>query len=236
MKKINNKTKIIIVSFNILILSFFNIWFISYKSSKKIQDYSYMIASKITKYIVNNAYVREKINFYANDIYDVIKDNDTNEIKNIIYDSGVINDLLNSITERVYNMFNMLEYGDLSKLNIRENILTTNKNNKDGIILEMPVGLISNNYMFSNLGPKIPIKLSLTGEFESYISTDVKEYGINNAMITIYINIKVSEQITIPFITNKIDIENKIPIFMSLVNGKIPNYYIGGFSKNSNIY
>ena len=195
-----------------------------------------MIASKITKYIVNNAYVREKVNYYANDIYDIVKDSDTNEIKNIIYDSGVINDLLDSVTSRVYNMFNMLEYGDLSKLNIRENILTTSVNDKDGIIMEIPNGLMTKNFLFSNLGPRIPVKLSLTGEFESYISTDVVEYGINNAMITIYINIKVSEQITIPFITDKVSIENKIPIFMSLVNGKIPNYYIGGFSKNSNIY
>ena len=55
-------------------------------------------------------------------------------------------------------------------------------------------------------------------------------------MITININIKISEQITMPFITKKITVENKIPIFMSLVNGEIPNYYIGGFTKNSNIY
>ena len=104
-----------------------------------------MIASKITKYVVNNAYVREKVNFYAQDIYDIVR-SDNNEINNIIYDSGVINDLINSITERVYNMFNMLEYGDLSKLNIRENILSTNSNNKDGIVLEVPSGIITNNY------------------------------------------------------------------------------------------
>lgn len=194
-----------------------------------------MIASKITKYVVNNAYVREKVNFYAGDIYDIVKSDD-NEIKNIIYDSGVINDLIDSITDRVYNMFNMLEYGDLSKLNIRENILTNDNSDKNGIVLLVPIGIITNNYLLSNLGPKIPVKLSLTGEFESYVTTDVKEYGINNAMLTIYINIKVSEQITMPFVTDKITVENKIPIFMSLVNGTIPNYYIGGFNKNSNIY
>ena len=194
-----------------------------------------MIASKITKYVVNNAYVREKVIFYAGDIYDIVKSDD-NEIKNIIYDSGVINDLVNSITDRVYNMVNMLEYGDLSKLNIRENILSTDEDNKDGIVLLVPSGLITNNYLLSNLGPKIPVKISLTGEFESLVSTDVKEYGINNAMLTIYINIKVSEQITMPFITDKITVENKIPIFMSLVNGTIPNYYISGFNKNSNLY
>ena len=194
-----------------------------------------MIASKITQYIVNNAYVREKVGYFSQDIYDIVK-NDSNEIKNIVYDSGVINDLVNSITDRVYNMFNMLEYGDLSKINIRENILSTNVNTKDGIVLEVPSGIIFDNYLISSLGPKIPVKISLTGEFESFVSTDVKEYGINNAMVTIYINIKASEQITLPFISKRIVVENKIPIFMSLVNGTIPNYYIDGFTRNSNLY
>lgn len=194
-----------------------------------------MIANKITKYIVNNAYVREKVNYYASDIYDIVKD-DANEIKNIIYDSGVINDLINSIGDRVYNMFSMIESGDMRKIKVNANILTNKRNDNDGIILEVPSGLLFNNYLFSNLGPKMPVKISLNGDFESFISSEVKEYGINNAMVTIYINIRVSEQITLPFITDRVVVENKIPIFMSLVNGTIPNYYFGGFNKNSNIY
>ncbi|MBR1386000.1 MAG: sporulation protein YunB [Bacilli bacterium] len=230
-----NIKKNIIINLIIFFLAIINMSFINQISKEKIKDYSTMIASKITKYVINNAYVREKVNYYAEDIYDIIKD-DSNEIKNIVYDAGVINDLINSITERIYNMFNMLEYGDLKKINIRENILTTNKNDKEGIVLEVPTGIIFDNYLLASLGPSIPVKLSLTGEFESYISSDVVEYGINNAMVTININIKISEQITMPFITEKITVENKIPIFMSLVNGEIPNYYIGGFTKNSNIY
>ena len=230
-----NIKKNLIINLIIFFLAIINMSFINQISKEKIKDYSTMIASKITKYVINNAYVREKVNYYAEDIYDIIKD-DSNEIKNIVYDAGVINDLINSITERIYNMFNMLEYGDLKKINIRENILTTNKNDKEGIVLEVPTGIIFDNYLLASLGPSIPVKLSLTGEFESYISSDVVEYGINNAMVTININIKISEQITMPFITEKITVENKIPIFMSLVNGEIPNYYIGGFTKNSNIY
>ena len=229
------KNKYLITNSLIISLTIINLFFINNRTKDRITDYSFMIAEKITRYIVNNAYVREKVNYYAGDIYDVVKSSD-NEIKNIIYDSGVINDLMNSITERIYNMFNMLEYGDLRKINIRENILSIKGNNKDGIVLEVPSGLITNNYLLTNLGPKIPVKIALTGEFESYVSTDVVEYGINNAMLTIYINIKVSEQITLPFITDKVTVENKIPIFMSLINGTIPNYYIGGFNKNSNIY
>ena len=229
------KKRFIIINLIIILLTITNIYLINKKSKDNILEYTEMIASKITKYVVNNAYVREKVGYFSQDIYDIVK-NDSNEIKNIVYDSGVINDLVNSITDRVYNMFNMLEYGDLSKINIRENILSTNVNTKDGIVLEVPSGIIFDNYLISSLGPKIPVKISLTGEFESFVSTDVKEYGINNAMVTIYINIKASEQITLPFISKRIVVENKIPVFMSLVNGTIPNYYIDGFTRNSNLY
>ncbi len=209
--------------------------YVNYRTRTYVYDYSYMIANKITKYIVNNAYVREKVNYYASEIYDIVK-NDSNEIKNIIYDSGVINNLINSVGDRVYNMFSMIESGDIRKIKVNANILTNKKNDNDGIILEIPSGLLCNNYLLSNLGPKMPVKISLNGDFESYISSEVKEYGINNAMVTIYINIKVSEQIILPFITDKVVVENKIPIFMSLVNGTIPNYYYGGFNSNSKIY
>lgn len=229
------RRKILIFTIFVIFFSLINILIINYKTKNRILDYTTMIASKVTKYIVNNAYIREKINYYANDIYDVIK-SDTNEIKNIVYDSGVINDLMNSITNRVYNMFNMLETSDLKSINIRENILVADSSTKDGIVLEVPTGIVFENYILANLGPRIPVKISMTGEFESYVSSEVKEYGINNALITISITIKATERITMPFITEAIEIENKIPIFISMINGSIPNYYIGGFVKNSNLF
>lgn len=229
------RRKILIFTIFVIFFSLINILIINYKTKNRILDYTTMIASKVTKYIVNNAYIREKINYYANDIYDVIK-SDTNEIKNIVYDSGVINDLMNSITNRIYNMFNMLETSDLESINIRENILVADSSTKDGIVLEVPTGIVFENYILANLGPRIPVKISMTGEFESYVSSEVKEYGINNALITISITIKATERITMPFITEAIEIENKIPIFISMINGSIPNYYIGGFVKNSNLF
>lgn len=229
------KNKIIYFNIMLIILTIINIKIINEISKDKIIDYTTMIASKITKYIVNNAYVREDIMKYSDDVYEVQK-NDKGQITNITYDSETINKLLNTVSDRVYDLFNMLEYGDLEKINIRENILVTNDNENEGIVMEIPLGVIFDNYLLSNLGPKIPIKITLTGEFESFISTDVNEYGINNALVTINMNIIVSEQITMPFITEKIVVENKFPLAMNLINGEIPNYYIGGFNKNSNLY
>ena len=225
--------------FSNLLLIFFSIFiiiFVNKMSDDKIIEYSTMLASKITKYVVTKAYEPEIFDMNDN-LYEIIQGED-GEIKTIIYDTMKVNKLLSSINENVYDMFDSLEGGILKQLNIRENILTNNNKSNfvDGIVLEVPIGIAMNNFLLSNLGPKIPIKISLTGEFESCISTSVEEYGINNALITIYVDIRVTEQITIPFISEKIVIENKIPISVNVINGKIPNYYLNGFEKTSTVY
>ena len=71
---------------------------------------------------------------------------------------------------------------------------------------------------------------------ESFLTQVIKIKEVCTSFYYVYVNIKVSEEIVLPFSSEKITVQNKFPIFMSLVNGNIPNYYIGGFSKNSNIY
>lgn len=227
----------IMVNLLIVILSFFNIVRINSKTRDNVLEYCNMLASKITKYVVNDAYTAKEYDMNENKLFEIIQGSD-GEIKTIIYDTMAVNTLLNSITDKVYDDFNKLESGDIESLNIRENILTNSATNigSEGIILEIPSGIILDNYLFSNLGPKIPIKISLTGEFESHISTEVKEYGINNALIEMYIDIRVTEQVTVPFLSEKIIIENQIPISLNVINGKIPDYYLNGFDKQSNIY
>lgn len=227
----------IIANLFIIIFSFSYIGVINSKTKENIIEYSSMLASKITKYVVNVAYTTKEYDMNENGLFDVVYGND-GEIKTIIYDTMSVNSLLNAVTNKVYEVFNKLELGKINELNIRENILTNNSTNiaKEGIILEIPTGLFSNNYFFSNLGPKIPIKISLTGEFESHISTEVKEYGLNNALIEMYIDIRVTEQVTMPFISKKIIIENQIPISLNIINGKIPEYYLNGFDRMSNVY
>ena len=128
------------------------------------------------------------------------------------------------------------ELAQISKID-SDILINNNKSNSiDGIVLEIPSGIVTNNFLLSSFGPNIPIKISLTGEFESCISTSVEEYGINNALISIYVDIRVTEQITLPFISKKILIENKIPISVNVINGKIPNYYLNGFEKTSTVY
>lgn len=227
----------IISNLLILIVSFAYIIAFDNRSKDRVMEYCIMLASKITKYVVNEAYIAKEYDMNENSLFEVVYGND-GEIKTIIYDTMSVNSLLNAVTDKVYEVFDKLETGNIKDLNIRENILTNNYNNvgKNGIVLEIPGGIFLRNYFLANLGPKIPIRISLTGEFESHISTEVKEYGLNNALIEMYIDIRVTEQVTMPFISEKIVIENQIPISLNIINGKIPDYYLNGFDRMSNVY
>lgn len=232
----NIKTKLLIINILIIIVTIQNIIIINNLSKKRIIEYSNMIASKITKYVVNSAYEQNDFDMNKEKVYELIQDKN-GDIKTIIYDATVVNNLLNAITDKVYTLFKKIEMGEINNLFTNHNIVINKKSNfKDGIILEIPLSIITNNFLLINLGPKIPVKLSLTGEFESEISTKVEEYGINNALISVNVDIKVTEQITMPFISKQIVIENQIPIALNLINGKIPNYYLNGFEKTSNLY
>ena len=63
-----------------------------------------------------------------------------------------------------------------------------------------------------NIGPKIPVKLSLIGDVSTGFSTEVVEYGINNALLKLMIDIKVDTKIILPIISDKLTIECSIPI------------------------
>ena len=104
-----------------------------------------------------------------------------------------------------------------------------------GIILEVPLGVISNSALLTNLGPKVPVKLSLIGDVSSGFSTEVEEYGINNALITLNIDIEVNAKVVLPFVSDDMNISASIPIAMKVIQGKIPEYYLNGFTTKSNI-
>ena len=67
----------------------------------------------------------------------------------------------------------------------------------------------------------------------SNIETKITNYGINNAMMEISVNIELSEQVILPFVSKKIVYNVNIPIAIKLIQGTVPNYYFNGLSRNS---
>ena len=67
--------------------------------------------------------------------------------------------------------------------------------------------------------------MNLIGDVITDVDTNLKSYGINNALVNIDVNVTVSIKVILPFKSNTISTTTNIPIAMKLIQGEVPNYY-----------
>ena len=104
---------------------------------------------------------------------------------------------------------------------------------KNGVIYYLNSGFIFNNPIFANFGAQIPIKISLTGDVISNIQTEVTNYGINNALVELYVTIEVSQELISPVTDNEISLEYDVLIASQVINGTVPEFYGGIITEKS---
>lgn len=226
-----SKGKILILVITLLIISIFMaIKFISLKVNPILLDYAEFESRKLASVVINSA-VSQNItqNIDVEELFLITKDNN-NDIKTIDFNPITVNKILTQITNDVQVNLKHIEQGKIELLNLTTNALIDYNTDKlkQGIIYEIPTGVIMGNSFLSNLGPKIPVKFSLVGDIVSYVNTKITDYGINNALIEINIVLELTEKVILPFITDKIKIETSIPVALKMVQGSVPNYYLNG--------
>lgn len=232
----NKKKNILIITLVLIgLATYFMIDFVGRILGNSLMDYAKIEVARIARYVVNYSVTTKNIKELEFDNLFVVTKNKNDEIQTVDFDPVVVNNVLNSITETVIEHFRAIEEGDLSVIDLSKGFLinTDIDKLKQGIIAEIPVGVVTGNTLLSNLGPKLPVKLSIAGEIESYIGTDIKYYGINNALITVYANIDVSQQIYMPIATGRVVISQKIPIAMKMMQGVVPDCYFGNLNSTS---
>ena len=241
MKKIKLKKKtnpiniIILILILIITCAFLIINYINKKITPSFFKYAEVEIKKLSNIIINDAIAKTITDKASSEeIFEVINDKN-DEIKSIDFNTININKYLTNATSEIQKNLINIEKGNIKKIN-KEIIKDYNQDNlKKGIISYVNAGAITNNPLLANLGPKIPIKLNLAGDVISYISAEVDDYGINNSLIKVFANLKITETIILPFYDKNIDLEAKIPIAIKLVTGKIPEYYFGNKKESKQI-
>lgn len=222
---------IIIVS---IFCSFMLIKYFSKNISPFFMTYAEDEIKRMTNLIINYSINNEIVEMFNDeDIFEIVKNND-DEIQLISYNAKYVNVLLNDISMIIQNNLSAIENGELRGLDLLVGSLDDYDLEllKEGIICEIPFGAFSGSSLLSNIGPKLPVKFNLLGEVDSSINTSVKEYGINNALLEVSIEINVNVRVNLPFISNKITISSNLPISMKIIQGNIPNFYTGGFQSS----
>ena len=164
-------------------------------------NYAEMELKKFSTLVINKAISKQlSDDMDITELFLITKDS-TGEIKTIDFNPLIVNKLLTLITNTVQLNLKKIEEGNVEELNIPDSVTIDydEAKLKKGIIFEIPSGIVFNNAMLSNIGPKIPVKLNLVGDIVSNVNTRVTNYGINNALIEVSINMSVTEQVILPF-------------------------------------
>ena len=243
-KKIRLKTTksrinfIIYVIIALMISVFLLFRYINTKVSPLLLDYAEIESKKLSSIIVSKAINNEIAKELTVENLFVITKSDDGEIRTIDFNPVLVNQLLLKATTTVQTNLKYLEDGDIDKLELGDNTLINYDpdNLRAGIFYKVPSGIVFNNALLTNLGPKIPVRFSLIGDIVANIVTNVTNYGINNALIDVKIILKLNQRVILPVSTRDISVEVTVPIALKIVQGVVPEYYFNGFSTNSEVF
>lgn len=187
--------------------------------SKRLIDVAYVKLNEFMDYFLSN-----KINydlFKGDNLKDiiVINKNSDGEILYVSYDMDKSYKVLDLVTKELEDNINDLENGNVGNT---KNI----SGGKNGILLKLPM-FIGNNAIISNLGPKIYVPINFVGSILTNLKTKITDYGINNALVEIYVTVKLSTNIISPTSSKVEVIDYDVLIASVVVNGRVPSIYGG---------
>ncbi len=189
---------------------------------------------KLTVLVLNRGVKEYLTDHDRGDLLDIVRDNQ-GEIELVRYDTRKLNEVTMDLTSIITDDMKELVAGNFEKLGLNQNSLLLMDDGalKDngGIIFYISMGSVTGNSLLANLGPKIPLNLSVVENVESDVHTKVTNYGVNSAMIEVFVDVRVYFVIQMPFMSKKIQVKHSIPLTMEIIQGGIPNYYFGSLKE-----
>lgn len=166
----------------------------------------------------------------TNDLLKITK-NSKEEVVSVDYDLEKTYKTLTNTSKVIKNALSNLENGKID-VKVYDKYLD---NSKSGLILNIPLFLSSDNIFLNNLGPKIPIVINFNGALLTNIKTKVTNYGLNNALLEIYITVEMDKLIITPIVQDNEKFYYDILIGALVINGSVPKFYGSSFESNSSI-
>lgn len=233
MKKLNKIHKLLIVFTAVLIMVWLSLKKISDVASPTLLSVAELEARKLASIVINASVQNNISNNMDSDKLFLINKDSNNNIKDINFNTSYVNEILYNVTKDIEANLKRIESGDIEHLTFKKTTLSSYDLNKmkKGIIYEITSGALFNNAIIANIGPKIPVKISLIGDIVSSVKTDITDYGINNVLIEVKIKVCITEKVLLPITSNNITVEAEIPIAIKLIQGIVPEYY---FNTSSN--
>ncbi len=215
----------VIIFLLVILFSFIFLTILDKKAMPIIMNYANVQTKRVGIEVLRNTGVKDVGKLLDSKELFIVTQNKNGEIESIDFNTAALNEALIIVAQNVRTRLKEVEEGKNLPDEMYSNVL--DKNLKNGIIYEVPVGVVFGNSFLANIGPKIPVKIKYSGNVGLDIKTKVKEYGLNSALIEAYIYVEVTQRTILPFGSKDIKLTSEIPVIMKVVKGTIP-YYLSG--------
>ena len=184
-----------------------------------------IVIKNVNKSVYNNVFsILGSDELGSEELLDVIslsKNND-GEVISVDYNMNIAYDVLSNCMDDLYSSITSLDMSSLYKSGINN-------------VYYIPMGLIYNNVLLDNLGFRIPCKINFISDIDMGFKTRVKDYGVNNLLIEIYLVIDIKNYIMSPSTYKEFGETYEILVASKIILGRIPMYYGGIMEKSSSI-
>lgn len=147
--------------------------------------------------------------------------NSNEEIMNIDINTAKAYELMANIVKELKGKSN--NYGDVDSYA---------KNKRGSMVLRYPIGLASSNILLNNLGYRIPLKLVLNSNVLTGIKTKVTNYGLNNALIEVYLKVSFVSNVIYFSMDEAVKSDYEILLASRMIMGRVPDMFNGYLEKN----
>ena len=225
-KRLNGLILFILIFLITVLISLF---FISKNFNKVFKDYAKVETKKFLSIIINNTVTDNFLDNFEKENGDLFIENrnSENKVESVDLNRKVANKFLNHVVKSVEDSLIKIENGDIHNISLPTTVTQDKyKKLKRGIVVEVPSGIALNNSLLSNIAPKVPVKVHLAGNVLGNIDLKVEDYGINNLLIKVYIELVIEEEIVLPTVLEKVTTSYDLLVDTKLIHGQIPDYYL----------
>lgn len=191
------------VSFIIVLIIAFTFAYYALKSIEPIMEKQCKtMAKSIATKICNEESSRVMVNYTYDDLLNITKDEQGN-IKMVTTNMITVNEIISEIPIRIQNQIEKSENNHFS----------------------IPLGSFLGINLLSGRGPKVNVKMEVTGSLDTSLRSEFIASGINQTMHKIYLEIECNIIILTPSQTMEEKITNQVLLAEGLIIGDIPSTY-----------
>lgn len=223
MKKFKTKTlknshnEILILLIICTVIMFFNYY--NKNISPKILNIASTKIEEITNLYIKNNIVPEYVDL---DKLINLNKNKKDEILYVDINTTYANEIMVNVVKKIQQ--NIFEF------NINDSIMKKYHNNT---YIKVPLFLADDGVLINNLGPKIPVKINFYEHAFGNIEVELEDYGINNAILKIFLEVTLEQKIYIPYKEEKLNKTFRLLIGSKVITGTVPSIYGGSLNKTS---